>query len=201
MAAPVRRLWGAAEAPALYAVDKSDAELLSRIVEGDSPAFELLYRRYARAMFALALRQLRDRGRAEDVVQEVFVALWRSAASYRPERGRVAPWLYAIARHAIVDSVRSSVVRSRSGLVGAVPETASAEPTPEESLESDQIAFAVHAAVAQLPERERVPLELAYWKGRSQSEIANLLGLPIGTVKTRMRSGLARMAKHLEGTT
>ncbi len=85
----------------------TDGQLIARVGEGDSGAFEVLYRRYARPVFALALRRLGDRGRAEDAVQETFASVWRSAASYRQERGPGAPWLYAVARNAIVDRRRA----------------------------------------------------------------------------------------------
>src|SRR5436309_2130843 len=109
-------------------VEASDSDLLVRIAERDREAFELLYQRYIRSMFGLALRRLRDRQRAEDAVQETFAAVWRSAASYRPERGPAAPWLYAIARNAIVDRFRTHV-----DTTGEVPEIVSAGPGPAES--------------------------------------------------------------------
>src|SRR5215207_10458685 len=85
----------------------TDSDLLRRTADGDTAAFEILYRRFARPVFGLALRLLRDRSRAEDAVQETFAAIWRSAGSYRPERGPGAPWLYAVARNAIVDRARA----------------------------------------------------------------------------------------------
>jgi RNA polymerase sigma-70 factor, ECF subfamily len=188
----------AVDRPKLQLVSDSDSELLCRIADRDLAAFEALYERYARAVFGMALRRLRDGGRAEDAVQEAFTAVWRSAPTYRPERGAGASWLYAVARNAIIDSARASA-RSRHDQVGEAPEPISSEPAPDESVQEGWVAFCVHAAVAKLPERERVPLELAYWGGRSQREIAHLLGLPLGTVKTRTRSGLARLATHLEG--
>src|SRR5438045_9741042 len=106
-------------------VDASDADLLVLVAERDRQAFELLYHRYVRSMFGLALRRLRDRQRAEDAVQETFAAVWRSASSYRPERGPAAPWLYAVARNAIVDRMRA-----RLEPVAELPETASGEPGP-----------------------------------------------------------------------
>src|ERR671934_2984689 len=87
-------------------VGDSDDELIQRVGEGDRGAFEQLYRRYARPVLGLALRRLGDRGRAEDAVQDAFVAIWRSARTYKPERGRGAPWLYAVARNAITDGLR-----------------------------------------------------------------------------------------------
>ena len=94
----------------------TDADLLGRIAARDRSAFEALYQRYARPLFGLALRMLGDRGRAEDAVQEAFTSVWRSASNYRPERGPAAPWLYAVARNAIVDRARA---RARAGRRGA----------------------------------------------------------------------------------
>src|SRR6266513_67999 len=93
--------------PAMAASELSDADLIQRVGRGDDGAFDTLYRRYARPVFALALRRLGDRGRAEDAVQETFTSVWRSARTYRPERGAGAPWLYAVARNAIVDRRRA----------------------------------------------------------------------------------------------
>jgi RNA polymerase sigma-70 factor (ECF subfamily) len=172
----------------------TDGELLVRIAGGDTAAFEVLYRRYARAVFGLALRRLGDRGRAEEAVQETFASIWRSAASYDRERGSGAPWLYAVARHAIVD--RSRV---RTEPPAEVPENASAEPGPHERAETSFVAWRVHRALEELPESERTVLELAYWGGLSQSEVATFLDMPLGTVKTRTRTALGRLADLLEG--
>jgi RNA polymerase sigma-70 factor, ECF subfamily len=172
--------------------DISDGELITRVGSGDRGAFEALYQRYARPVFGLALRKLGDRGRAEDAVQETFASVWRAAGSYRPERGPGAPWLYAVARNAIVDNGRMR----REPPVDRVEEKAGDE-SPAERAESGWIAWRVHRAIAELPENERVVIELAYWGGRSQSEIAELLGIPLGTVKTRTRTGLARLAETL----
>jgi RNA polymerase sigma-70 factor (ECF subfamily) len=136
----------------------NDGELLQRIAGGDREAFDVIYRRFVRPVFALALRRLGDRGRAEDATQDAFASVWRSASSYRAERGPGAPWLYAVARNAIVDRARAQ----------------------------------------ELPEQERPLLELAYWSGLSQSEIADFLNIPLGTVKTRTRSALGRLADALE---
>jgi len=171
----------------------SDGDLIARVGEGDSGAFELLYRRYSRPVFALALRRLGDRGRAEDAVQETFASIWRSAGSYRRERGPGAPWLYAVARNAIVDRRRS---------LGPVPTEPTDEPSsdagPDERAETSWTAWRVHRALAELPEQERKLIELAYWGGLSQSEIADFVGIPLGTVKTRTRSALSRLADALE---
>jgi RNA polymerase sigma-70 factor, ECF subfamily len=170
----------------------TDGELISRVGSGDRNAFEVLYRRYARPVFGLALRRLGDRGRAEDAVQETFASVWRAAGSYKPERGPGAPWLYAVARNAIVDNGRAK----REPPVDGIEERTSDE-TPADRAEAGWIAWRVHRSLAELPENERVVIELAYWRGRSQSEIAELLGIPLGTVKTRTRTGLARLADML----
>jgi RNA polymerase sigma-70 factor, ECF subfamily len=194
----------ALDAPRLRAVpspdpsptlDTSDADLLARVGEGDREAFELLYRRYVRPLFGLALRRLGDRGHAEDAVQEAFAAIWRSASTYRPERGAAGGWLYTVARNAIVDRLR------RNGLAtGAeLPELVASEPGPPERAEDAYVSVRVHRALEELQPREREVIELAYWSGMSQSEVADYLGLPLGTVKTRTRSGLARLASLLEG--
>jgi RNA polymerase sigma-70 factor (ECF subfamily) len=171
----------------------SDGDLIQRVGIGDRNAFEALYRRFARPVFGLALRRLGDRGRAEDALQETFTSIWRSASTYRPERGPGAPWLYAVARNAIVD--RS---RGRTEIPADPPEEEAAEPGPPEQVEASWLSWRVHLALQDLPEHERTVLELAYWSGLSQSEVARFLNIPLGTVKTRTRSALARLADALE---
>src|SRR5215210_4511213 len=178
---------------AVTADEHSDGELILRAAEGDRGAFEVLYRRYARPVFGLALRRLGDRGRAEDAVQETFASIWRAARSYRPERGPGAPWLYAVARNAITDRGR---VRSEPPT--EVPEEPSPEAGPAERAETGWTAWRVHRALEELTPDERAVIELAYWSGLSQSEVASYLGIPLGTVKTRTRAALARLADVLE---
>jgi len=172
----------------------TDGELIQRAGEGDASAFEDLYRRYARPVFGLALRRLGDRGRAEDAVQETFASIWRSARTYRPERGPGAPWLYAVARNAIVDRGRA-----RPEPVADAPDEASPDPGPGDRAEESWVQWRVHRALEELPEREREVIALAYWSGLSQSEVAEFLGIPLGTVKTRTRAALQRLAGLLEG--
>jgi RNA polymerase sigma-70 factor (ECF subfamily) len=171
----------------------SDGELIKRTGDGDRGAFEVLYRRYSRPVFGLALRRLGDRGRAEDAVQETFASVWRAAGTYKPERGPGAPWLYAVARNAIVD-------RSRARVEPAVeaPEETSGEPGPADHAEANWTTWRLHRALEELTPNERVVIELAYWSGLSQSEVADYLGIPLGTVKTRTRAALARLADLLE---
>ena len=176
-------------------LDPSDVELLARVGERDREAFEILYGRYVRSVFGLALRRLGDRATAEDAVQEAFTAIWRSASTYRPERGAAGGWIYTVARNAIVDRLR----RNGPTADAELPELASTEPGPAQQAEDSDVAFRVHRALEELQPRERQVIELAYWSGMSQSEVAEYLHLPLGTVKTRTRSGLARLATALEG--
>jgi RNA polymerase sigma-70 factor, ECF subfamily len=185
---------GSAAAPSLSHAELSDGELLGRVARRDRGAFEVLYGRYARAVFGLALRRLGDRDRAEDAVQETFAAVWRSARSYRPDRGPGGPWLYAVARNAIVDRFRG-----RPDAVADLPETPSSEVSPDEAAEASWVAWRVHRALGELPQPEREVLDLAYWSGLSQSEVAEALNIPLGTVKTRTRSALGRLSQLLEG--
>lgn len=170
----------------------SDSELIQRAATGDRSAFEDLYHRYARPVFGLALRRLGDRGRAEDAVQETFASIWRSASSYRPERGPGAPWLYAVARNAIVDRARA-----RGDVPSDIPDGPAADPGPGDRAEQGWVAWRVHRALEELPAAEREVLALAYWSGLSQSEVSEFLGIPLGTVKTRTRAALARLAEIL----
>ena len=180
--------------PAMATNEATDGELIVRAGDGDRGAFEVLYRRYARPVFGLALRRLGDRGRAEDAVQETFASVWRAARSYKPERGPGGPWLYAVARNAIID-------RSRARTEPAVeaPDQESHEPSPPDHAEASWTAWRAHRALEELSVNERSVIELAYWGGLSQSEVAEYLGIPLGTVKTRTRSALARLADVLEG--
>jgi RNA polymerase sigma-70 factor (ECF subfamily) len=172
----------------------TDGDLIRRVARRDANAFEALYHRFARPVFGLALRRLGDRMRAEDAVQETFAAVWRSARTYKPDRGAGAPWLYAVARNAIVD--RS---RSRSEPPGEVPDIPSTELGPDERAEASYVSWRVHRALESLSPNERDVIELAYYGGLSQSEVADFLGIPLGTVKTRTRAGLGRLADLLEG--
>src|SRR5204863_6593692 len=128
-------------------------------------------------------RRLSERHGEQEAVKETVTTDWRAAASYRPQRGRAAPWLYPEASNAIVDWMRT-----RLEPVADLPETASADPGPPERAESAEVAWRVHRALEDIPAKEREVLELAYWSGMSQSEVADYLNIPLGTVKTRTRS-------------
>jgi RNA polymerase sigma-70 factor (ECF subfamily) len=171
----------------------TDGELIQRVAERDREAFDELYRRYTRPLLGLALRRLGDRGRAEDALQDAFAAVWRSARSYDPARGAGSAWLYTVARNAIIDGARRLPEPPTE-----VPETAGSDVGPDERAEEAWLAWRVHRAIEELPQHERQVIELAYWGEQSQSEIAEFLHVPLGTVKTRTRTGLARLADLLE---
>ena len=180
-------------ADSLHALQPADGDLIRLAGEGDRNAFDQLYRRFARPVFGLALRRLGSRDRAEDATQETFTSIWRAAATYRPERGPGKPWLYAIARNAIVNQTRI-----RSEPPAEILDSAADEPGPLERAESAWLSGRVHRAVEELPDHQRTLIRLAYWGQLSQSEIATQLGIPIGTIKTRTRAALARLAELLE---
>jgi RNA polymerase sigma-70 factor, ECF subfamily len=187
---PGRRPRAAADAPP--PAEPDDGELITRVAAGDRDAFAELYRRYTRPVLGLALRRLGDRGRAEDALQDAFAAVWRSARTFDAARGDGGAWLYTVARNAVLDSLRK-----RTDPVAEAPDEPSTAAGPAEHAEASWLAWRVHRAIDELPEHERRVIELAYWGERSQSEVAEELGIPLGTVKTRTRSGLARLADLL----
>jgi len=158
--------------------------LLRRLTRGDQAALGEFYDLYAGLVNGLALRILRDATEAEDVVQEVFVQVWRQAERYDPSRGSAEAWLCTIARTRSLDRLRRRVSR-REDQGDALP-SASAAPRPEESL-------AVRKALETLSADQRRALELAYYEGLTQTEIAARLGEPLGTVKTRIRTAMIRL--------
>jgi RNA polymerase sigma-70 factor, ECF subfamily len=176
--------------------DPTDEALLLRVADSDRGAFELLYHRYVRSVLGLALRKLHDRATAEEVTQEAFTSVWRSAASYSPERGSAGGWIYTVARNATVDRMRRN---GRVETTSELPDLVSPESGPYEQAERSDSAFRVHRALEELTANEREVIELAYWSGFSQSEVAAYLHQPLGTVKTRTRNALARLAEVLEG--
>ena len=175
--------------------DPPDAVLIERVATQDRDAFEELYRRYARAVLGQALRRLGDRGRAEDATQDTFTAVWRAAGSYDRAKGPGGAWLYTVARNTIFDALR----RRPNATEVAGPEIGSDAAGPDVEAEAAWLVWRVHVALETLPDTERPLIELAYYSDLSQSEIASFLQIPLGTVKTRTRSALARLADSLEG--
>lgn len=176
----------------------SDNELLHAIRRGDEQALAAIYDRYRLILFGLILRILHDRQEAEDVLQEAFLQVWRRAADFDEARGRVFTWLVTIARSRALDRLR--VIGSRARLADeVVAHSASGEAAgdaAEDALKSEQGTI-VREALRELPEEQRRALFLAYFEGLTQTEISTRLGEPLGTVKTRMRSGLMKLRELL----
>jgi RNA polymerase sigma-70 factor (ECF subfamily) len=167
--------------------EASAEALLHRVVLGDHAALGALYDRYAALAHGLALRIVRDAAEAQDVVQEVFVQVWRQAARYDPARGNPEAWVCTIARSRALDRVRRRAARREEPQRSVVSSTA---PAPDDAL-------AVRSALRALSEEQRQALELAYFEGLTQSEIAHRLGEPLGTVKSRIRAGMMRLRETL----
>jgi RNA polymerase sigma factor (sigma-70 family) len=180
----------------ISAVDTSDESLLARVAWGDDDALGSLYDRFGRVAYGLALRILRDERLAEDAVQEAFLAVWRQAASFRPERANARAWVLTFVHRRAVDLVRREERRRTEPLE---PEAEPATGSTAEAAELRRRREAVQHALAQLPEEQRRPIELAYYGGLSQSELAERLGEPLGTIKSRMFTGLKRL-RELLGT-
>ncbi len=173
---------------------QTDDQLLHRIGEGDGEAFELFWERWSRPVLALAARVLGgDRVAAEDATQEAFATIWRAAGTFDPDRGAAVGWLFTIARNTARDHAR----RRRVPPAPEAPEQSDPAPGPDEVVAADLDAFLVHAAISELPPRAREVIELAYFGGLSQSEIAARTGTPLGTVKTRTRNALGHLAERL----
>jgi RNA polymerase sigma factor (sigma-70 family) len=169
---------------------RSDEELLEAIASGDNDALGALYDRFGRVAYGLAFRILRDRALAEDAVQEAFLAVWRSAEGYRRERAKAATWVLTLVHRRAIDLVRRED-RRRGDPLEETPEAGG--PTVDEEADLRDKRTAVQAALAQLPPDQRQALELAYYGGYTQSELAERLDVPLGTVKSRMFAGLARL--------
>ena len=171
------------------------------MARGDASAMADLYDRHARAIYSLALRMLADAAEAEDVVQDVFTQAWRQAGLYDPARAAVIGWLLVIARARTLDRLRAR--RSRIAPAGTGPDPADiADVTPGQEVQAigREQGSRVRAALSALSAAQREAIELAYYKGLSQSDIAARLQQPLGTVKTRIRSGLLRLREILRGS-
>jgi len=169
---------------------------LQAVSRGDESALAALYDRYRLILFGLILRILHDRQEAEDVLQEVFFQIWRRANDFDPARGRAFTWLVTIARSRALDRLR--MLSSRSRFVEADEQTVSDEvtDTAQELVKSEEGQI-VRQALDELPHEQRRALLLAYFEGLTQAQIAERLGDPLGTVKTRMRSGLIKLRELL----
>jgi RNA polymerase sigma factor (sigma-70 family) len=168
----------------------SDEALLARVARSDEEALAELYDRYGRLAYGLAVRILRDQSLAEDAVQEAFLAVWRSAGGFLAERAKPSTWLLTLVHRRAVDLVRREE-RRRADPLEVAPDPAGR--TADEELAILTKRRIVQEAVAQLPAEQREALELAYYGGLTQSELAERLGVPLGTIKSRMFTGLGRL--------
>ena len=157
-----------------------------------------LYDRYAPQLYALARRIVRNEADAEDVIQEVFSQAWQRAASYDPNRGSVLGWLLMMTRTRAIDRLRARQSRPDMNPVG-FSDVADGSRSASDRLLASEEAERVRAALVALPDYQRTPLELAYYEGLTQAEIAERLAEPLGTVKTRMRAALGTLRKRLGG--
>jgi RNA polymerase sigma-70 factor (ECF subfamily) len=172
----------------------SDEALVALAARSEQTALAELYDRYGRTAYGLALRVLRDQALAEDAVQEAFLAVWRTASRFMPERGKASTWILTLVHRRAVDAVRREQRRRADSLELAD------EPTVEGAEEDAFLRLQrerVQSALKHLPDAQREALELAYYGGFSQSELAERLGQPLGTIKSRMFGGLSRMRELL----
>ena len=177
----------------------SDEALVALVARGDEGALAELYDRVSRIAYGLALRVLRDERHAEDAVQEAFLQVWRNAASFRAERAKASTWIVTLVHRRAVDIVRREERRRAEPLetdthAEAADPAGSAEEEAWLGFERDRVQSALRA----LPDAQRETIELAYYGGYSQSELADRLGVPLGTVKSRMFAGLARLREVLD---
>ncbi len=170
-----------------------DVALLALIAEGDQQAFRLFYDRYGGKILAYVRRHSRDSGAEEDVVQEIFVQVWRKAATYRPSRGAVAGWLYTITRNRMVDRWRRTSARVQGDESELDRLVAS-----DRGADGQVVDLTVRQALSHLTAEQRQAVEMAYFGGLTYEETAERLGLPLGTLKSRIRVALMRMRSVLE---
>ena len=180
------------------AQDVHDIELLEAIAAKDEAALGRLYDRYRVILFGLLMRILNNREEAEDVLQEVFLQVWRKATDFDQTRGRPFTWLVTLARSRGIDRLRTLAARERLAEAGARQSSEEISDAASDAFKSEQRDL-VTDALAQLPDEQKRPIMLAYFDGLTQSEIATRLGTPLGTVKTRMRTGLMKLRELLAG--
>jgi RNA polymerase sigma-70 factor, ECF subfamily len=177
----------------------ADEELMPLIGEKDPEAFEVFYDRHGGVAYSLAYRIVGERGAAEDVTQEAFISIWRSGARFDPTRGSVRSWMLSVVRNRAIDALRSKAGKAPKLTLDdeAILEQRPAEELTEEEAMRHETAGEVRGAIGRLPGEQSQVIELAYFGGFSQSEIARMLGVPLGTVKGRMRLGLEKIRGEL----
>jgi RNA polymerase sigma-70 factor (ECF subfamily) len=176
----------------------ADEDLMQLVADGQPRAFEVIFDRHSGAAFSLAYRMCGRRAMAEDVVQEAFLSLWRSGARYDRRRGSVRTWILGVVHNRAIDAFRRGVVRESRNVPddGLAEQLPARERTEDEAVRRDE-ASRVREALGELPADQRQVIELAYFGGFSHSEISEMLALPAGTVKGRMRLGLTKMRMAL----
>jgi RNA polymerase sigma-70 factor, ECF subfamily len=177
---------------------EDDVALLKAIAARNEAALAELYDRYRAILFGLLMRILNNREEAEDVLQEVFLQVWRKATDFDENRGRPFTWLVTLARSRGIDRLRTLASRERVAEAGAKEVSEEVSDAATDAFKSEQRGL-VTKALSQLPDEQKRPLMLAYFDGLTQSEIAARLGAPLGTVKTRMRTGLMNLRELLAG--
>ncbi|MDQ3326898.1 MAG: sigma-70 family RNA polymerase sigma factor [Chloroflexota bacterium] len=185
--------------PADGYTERSDGDLVASLRSGDTDALAELSERHSGATYGLALRILADPGWAEEIAQDVLLRLWRKPELYDPARGELRRWLLSVTHHAAIDGLRGRRGTARASSAGpdALDGLRIDDPEPSERVWQRMQAQTVREALRQLPPAQREALELAYYKGYSQSEIAQSTGQPLGTVKTRLRLGLRKLRESL----
>jgi len=176
----------------------ADVKLLKAVARGDEQALAQLYDSYRVILFGLLVRILNSREEAEDVLQEVFLQVWRRARDFDETRGKPFTWLVTLARSRAIDRLRSLGARDRVAQASVREAAEEVSDAARDTFRSEQRAL-VTSALSQLPEEQKRPLVLAYFDGLTQSEIAAKLGAPLGTVKTRMRAGMIKLRELLTG--
>jgi RNA polymerase sigma-70 factor (ECF subfamily) len=191
----------AGDAPDL--VSLSDADLIGRAAEGDARALEVLYDRYSRVVFSFGLRIVGDPQLAEELLQEVFFRAWQQGGSFRSNKGSFITWLLSITHNMAIDEVRKRRRRPQKAdsedpetVLAAVPDSG---PDVEDEVWLGALRDTIEGAMASLPPAQRQAIEMAYFRGLTQREIAEQLGEPLGTIKTRMRLGMQKLRDQLEG--
>lgn len=175
-----------------------DVALIRRMCDADETALGALYDRWARSLYSLVFHLLKDADEAEDVVEETFWQAWRKASSYEPSRGAVSTWLLTIGRRRALDRLRArSRRKEESTQTGVLADIASPASDPLQMVENSERRSNVLTALRELPDEQREVLELGYFQGLSQSEIAETTGQPLGTVKTRMRLAMQKLREPL----
>ncbi len=176
----------------------SDAALMRAFAERDPAAAEVLYARFASRIYGLGIVMLGNDAAAQDLVQDTFVKLWRSADRFDAARGKLDTWVLLVARSLAIDGLRRRVLEARTLEAAGPVRAASADLGPEEVAETADLAGRARAAMAALSPGQRAALELAYFGGKTSAEVAELEGIPIGTAKTRIRTALLKLREALE---